>query len=66
MNNLKKIRLEKKLTQKDIANLINVTDTEVRRKEQGITSLNEQQIRKLCKVLKLSADYLIGLKNTND
>lgn len=66
MNNLKKIRLEKKLTQKDIANLINVTDTEVRRKEQGITSLNEQQIRKLCKVLILSADYLIGLKNTND
>lgn len=61
MNNLKKIRTKMKLSQRQIAKIINVSDTEIRRKEKGITVLNEQQIRLLCKTLDVSADYLLGL-----
>ncbi len=66
MNNLKKIRLKRNLTQKDIAEIINVSDTEVRRKEQGKTVLNEDQIRQLCKALDVRADYLLGLTDEEE
>ncbi len=61
MNNLKKIRLQKKLSQKEIAKIIDVTRQEVARKETGITVLNEEQIRTLCRALDVRADYLLGL-----
>lgn len=61
MNNLKKIRLKKNLTQQNIADLIGTSREEARRKEVGITVLNEDQIRKLCKALNVRSDYLLGL-----
>lgn len=66
MNNLKKIRLKRNLTQKDIAKIINVSDTEVRRKETGVTVLNEDQIRQLCRALDVRADYLLGLTDEEE
>lgn len=65
MNNLRKIRKKKKLTQQEIADIIDVSRTEARRKEQGKTVLNENQIRKLCKALDIRADYLLGLTENN-
>ena len=65
MNNLRKIRKKKKLTQQEIADIIDVSRTEARRKEQGKTVLNENEIRKLCKALDIRADYLLGLTEDN-
>jgi len=61
INNLKKARKKKCLTQNDISQLLNVPQSSVSYFENGITKLNEDQIRQLVKVLECSADYLIGL-----
>lgn len=66
MNNLKKIRLKKKLTQQQIADILDISRTEARRKEQGRTVLNEDQIRTLCKALDFRADYLLGLTDEEE
>lgn len=66
MNNLKVIRKSKGLTQENIAKIIGVSREEARRKENGMTVLNEDQIRKLCKALNVRADYLLGLVKDND
>lgn len=60
MNNLKKIRIKKNLTQQNIADILGISRPEVLRKEQGITVLNEDQIRTLCRALDVRADYLLG------
>lgn len=62
MNNLKKIKEQKNLTNKDIGELLNVTTEEARRKVQGINQLTEEQIKILCKALKVRADVLLGLE----
>lgn len=61
MNNLKKIRISKNLTQTEIGEIIGVSRNEAGRKETGATVLNEEQIRLLCKALNVRADYLLGL-----
>ncbi len=61
INNLKKARKKKCLTQNDISHLLNVPQSSVSYFENGITKLNEDQIRQLVKVLECSADYLLGL-----
>ncbi len=65
MNNLKVIRKSKGLTQENIAKIIGVSREEARRKENGMTVLNEDQIRKLCKALDVRADYLLGLTSSD-
>ncbi len=66
MNNLKRIRIQKNLTQEEVAEIIGTSRVEVGRKETGVTILNEDQIRKLCKALNVRADYLLGLTKENE
>lgn len=61
MNNLKKIRKEKQLTQQQLADLLNVSQKQVSRLEREENPLNANQIIKLCEVLNCSADYLLGI-----
>lgn len=65
MNNLKSIRIKKRLTQQDIADIIGTSRVEVQRKETGVTVLNETQIKQLCKALNVRADYLLGLTSSD-
>lgn len=67
MNNLKKIRINKGLTQTEMGEIMGVSRYEVMKKERGLTVLNEHQIKKICMSLDVSADYLLGLteKNSN-
>lgn len=66
MNNLKTIRISKRLTQEEVGKIIGVSGEEIRRKENNISVLNETQIRQLCKALNVRADYLLGLVKDND
>ncbi|MDD4316628.1 MAG: helix-turn-helix transcriptional regulator [Clostridia bacterium] len=58
---LKEARQEKKLTQAEMANLLNISKTGYAGWEQGRTEPNLDMLSKLCKILNVSADYLIGL-----
>lgn len=59
---LKEIRVSKNLTQKQLADLINSTERGIQRYESGERKPNFDAIIALCKALKISADYLLGLK----
>lgn len=60
--NLKKIRKEKRVNQKDLADLLNVTQQNISNFENNISQLNAKQIITLCKYLNVSADELLGIK----
>lgn len=60
---LKELRKEKGLTQKALAELLHKSETGVASWEQGLSEPNINDIRFLCKLYDVSADYLLGLKD---
>lgn len=63
---LRKIRKEKNITQKEIADLLEITQQQVSRIEKGLSDLNSKQIIKLCKYLNVSADELLEIKKIEE
>lgn len=61
MNNLKKLRLRKKLTTQELADKTNINRTTITRIENGDTQLNPEYIRIFTDFFDVSADYLLGL-----
>ena len=59
---LKEERTLKKYTQKDIASLLGISVTCYAGYEQGYREPDFKTLVKLCKVLGVSADYLLGLE----
>lgn len=59
----KELRKEKGLTQKQLANLLNKSETGLASWEQGLSEPNVNDIRNLCKIFEVSADYLLGLED---
>ena len=66
MLKLKEIRLKKGLYQKDIAKVLNVTQTAASRYELGERTLNHKQIIKLCLFLDVTPGELLGYKEAYD
>ena len=60
---LKELRIERGLTQKQLAALVNKSVTGLASWEQGLSEPNVNDIRTLCKVFEVSADYLLGLED---
>lgn len=60
---LKESRKIKKLTQKQVADLLRMTQQQYSRFENGVFQLNYEQIIFLCKLLDISSDYLLGLSD---
>ena len=60
---LKIIRKEKGFIQKDIYTILRVSPNCYASWEQGRTQPDIETIKKLCLILDVSADYLIGLEN---
>lgn len=60
---IKELRKEKGLTQKQLANLLNKSETGLASWEQGLSEPNVNDIRNLCKIFEVSADYLLGLED---
>lgn len=60
---IKELRKEKGLTQKQLANYLNKSETGLASWEQGLSEPNVNDIRNLCKIFEVSADYLLGLED---
>lgn len=61
MNNLKKLRIERNLTLRDLADKVNINYTALSRVENGNRNLNDNDIEILSKFFGVSADYLLGI-----
>lgn len=59
---LKEARKLTKLTQKEVAGKLLMTQQQYSRFENGVFELNYEQIIFLCKLYDVSADFLLGLK----
>ena len=60
---LRALRIERGLSQKDVAESIGVTTSAYSNYEQGIREPSVQIIVALCKFFDVSSDYLIGLED---
>ena len=65
MNQLKTLRKQRNISQADIANKLGIKPAAVSKYETGRVPLSEDSIEKLCEILKVSADELLGLSNTS-
>jgi len=60
---IKALRIEKGLTQKELAKLINKSTTGLASWEQGLSEPSVNDLIQLCKIFQVSADYLLGLED---
>ncbi len=58
---LKELRNEAGLTQKQVAKMLNKSETGYASWEQGLSEPNITDLRKICQIYDISADYLLGL-----
>ena len=61
---LKEIRIEYQKTQKQIADVLNISQQHYSLYETGKRILNAEQIRTICRYYNISADYLLGLTDS--
>ena len=60
---IKELRLEKNLTQKQLAEILNTTQRTISKYESESLDLNTDMIIKICKYFQVSADFILGLEN---
>ena len=60
---LKERREQLKLTQRQVAEVLNVAQPVYQRFEKGVFECSYSQLAALCQFFDLSADYLLGLKD---
>lgn len=61
---VKLLRLQKGLSQASLAQILGVTPTQVSDMEKGKTTTSLDRLVILCQTLDVSADYLLGLRDT--
>ncbi|MBF0699450.1 helix-turn-helix transcriptional regulator [Streptococcus danieliae] len=66
MNRLKELRTEKKLTQKELADIIGTTKLTVSNWENGKHSMNSDKAQALADYFEVSIAYLLGYENLGD
>lgn len=57
------IREKRGLTQKDFSAMLGIKQQQYARYEKGINIMQITYLEKICKILNISADYIIGLTN---
>lgn len=60
MNRLKEARLERKLSQKEVAKLLNVSQATYSNWENAKFDSNQASLKKLAEIYDVSIDYLLG------
>ncbi|SNS03229.1 Helix-turn-helix [Anaerovirgula multivorans] len=60
---LKEIRVSQKITQKAVAEFLNIKETSYQHYEYGKREPNYETLFKLCHYFNVSADYLLGLSD---
>lgn len=61
-NNLKEARKFKGFTQKEVAGIMNMTQQQYSRFENGVFELNYQQIITLCNLFEITTEELFNIK----
>lgn len=59
---IKELRDEKRMTQAQLAKMLNVTQKAISKYEREERDLNTDSIIKLCSIFNVSADYLLGIE----
>ena len=60
---LKELRLEKGVTQKEVAKALKISKSAYANYEQGVREPSYQVLINICKYFNVSADYLLGLED---
>lgn len=60
---LKDLRKESGLTQKELADKINLSQNMVSSLEKGVSAMSVKTLMQLCSVFKCSADYILGFED---
>ncbi len=63
MKRLKDLREDMDLTQKEIANMLNCSQTTYSRYETGDLNVPNEVLKQLAKFYKTSVDYILGITN---
>ena len=66
MNNFANLRNQKKISQGEVAKLLNITQASYNRYEAGINEPNIEKLIKLADYYNVSIDYLVGRDTSND
>ncbi len=61
---LKKLRVEKGITQQELADIVGCSKVSISRYESGLREFGIEDIDKLCNYFNVDADYLLCLTNT--
>lgn len=61
VNNLRKIRRQRNLSQEEIAAVLNTTQQQYSKYENGYNEIPVRHVITLCKFYGISADWLLGL-----
>ena len=61
MNRLKTLRLQRRLSQKEVANVLNISQQQYSRIEKEDVKINTDKLIKLAKLFNTSIDYILGL-----
>lgn len=59
---LKKARKERKLSQEEVGELLNISRSNISKYENEELEPNIQTLKELCKIYNVSADYIIGIE----
>ena len=62
--NLRKIRQDRRYTQEDIAEVLDMSQQQYSRYELGIHEIPVRHVVTLCKFYKISSDWLLGLTDS--
>lgn len=63
MERLKELRIERKLTQQQVAEKLNISTRAYSHYEQGDRDPSIEMLKQLCIFFQVTADYLIGLSD---
>ena len=63
MNRIRLLRTMKKMTQREVGQVLDVGNTAISMYENDSRSIDDKTIRKLCALFGCSADYLLGLSD---
>lgn len=64
--NIRKIRIARGYSQTDIANLLNTTQQQYSKYENGQNEIPVRHVITLCKFYNISSDWILGLKDTQE
>lgn len=62
-NRIKYVRKQRKLSQKDMADAINIKQQQYERYENGKNTIPVDYLIGICKTLNVSSDYILGLSD---